>query len=90
VAGHTPTFGLEGEQKLGRYFRWEPKASGFGMPHRGSICDAQALAAIRLKDVELICGENGFQFKTSPKSAMHMVDTMSAAFVGVRYYWGGE
>lgn len=85
-----PTFGLEGEQKLGRYFRWEAKASGFGLPHRGNIWDAQALAAVRVKDFELICGEKGFHFKTSPKSAMYMVDTLSGVFVGVRYYWGGE
>lgn len=27
-AGHRPTIGLEGEQKLGRYFRWEPTPQG--------------------------------------------------------------
>ncbi len=38
-----PTFGLGLEQKLGNHFRWEAKASGFGLPYRGDIWDAQAL-----------------------------------------------
>jgi hypothetical protein len=85
-----PTFGMELEQKLGGYFRWEAKASGFGIPHGGNIRDAQAIAAVRVRNVELICGEKAFHFKTSPKSAMYMLDTRSGLFVGLRYYWGGE
>jgi hypothetical protein len=85
-----PTFGFEGEQIIGKHFRWEAKGSGFGMPHRGDIWDAQALAAVRVNQFELICGEKGFHFKTSPKSAMYMADTLSGVFVGIRYYWGAE
>jgi hypothetical protein len=85
-----PTFGFEGEQKVGKYFRWEAKASGFGIPHGGDIWDAEALAAVRVNQFEVICGEKGFHFKSSPKSAQYMVDTLSGVFVGLRYYWGAE
>lgn len=83
-----PTFGFAGEQKLGKYFRWEAKASGFGLPHRGDIWDAQASIAVRLHQFEVLCGEKALHFKTSPKSDQYMGDTLSGAYVGLRYYWG--
>jgi len=85
-----PTLGFELEQKVGKCVRWEAKGSGFGLPHGGNIWDVQGLAAVRIKQFEVIAGEKAFHFKTSPKSAMYMVDTLSGAFVGLRYYWGVE
>ena len=43
-----PTFGGELEQEMGKHFRWEVLASGFGLPHHGVIWDGQADIALRL------------------------------------------
>jgi hypothetical protein len=85
-----PTLGVEFEQALGRHFRWEAKGSGFGIPHRGNIWDAQGALALRFGQVELLAGEKAYHFKTSPQSEQYFVDTLSGVYVGLRYYWGRE
>ncbi len=83
-----PTFGLELEEALGRHFRWEVKGSGFGLPYRSDIWDAQADIAVRFGSVEVLGGERAYHFKSSPKGNEYFADTLSGAYVGVRYYWG--
>lgn len=83
-----PTFGLELEQAIGHHFRWEVKGSGFGLPQRADIWDAEASIAIRMRQVEIIGGEKAFHFKTSPRGDEYFTDTLSGAYVGLRYYWG--
>lgn len=84
------TFGLELEQAIGRHFRWEVKGSGFGVPHHADIWDAEASIALRFAQVEVLGGEKAYHFKTSPQSAAYFTDTLSGAYVGVRYYWGRQ
>lgn len=83
-----PTFGVEFEQALSKHFRWEAKGSGFGLPHRADIWDAQADVAFRMKAVELLIGGKMYHYKTSPRGDEYFIDTLQGAFVGVRYYWG--
>ncbi len=83
-----PTFGMELESMLGKYFRWEIKGSGFGIPHHGDIWDAQGTIAVRLGPVEILGGEKAYHFKTSPQSEQYFVQTLYGAYVGIRYYWG--
>jgi hypothetical protein len=83
-----PTLGLELEEALGHHFRWELKGSGFGIPHRADIWDAEATLALRLHQFELLAGEKAFHFKTSPQNDEYFADTLSGAYVGIRYYWG--
>jgi hypothetical protein len=85
-----PTFGMGLESALGRHFRWEVKGSGFGIPHRGNIWDAQGSIAVRLGPIEILAGERAFHFKTSPSGDQYFVDTLSGAYAGVRYYWGQQ
>jgi hypothetical protein len=85
-----PTLGMGLESQIGHHFRWEVKGSGFGLPHRGNIWDAEGLIAIRIGPVEIIGGEKAFHFKTSPGGDQYFVDTLSGAYAGVRYYWGQQ
>ncbi len=85
-----PTFGLELEQAFHRRYRWEAKASGFGIPGRAAIADMEGSLVARVRQVELLAGEKFYYFKTSPKSAEYFTDTLSGAYVGIRYYWGRE
>ena len=85
-----PTFGVEFEQAVNKRLRWEVRGSGFGLPHRSDIWDAQADVAFRMKSVELIVGGKAYHFKTSPSGDQYFTDTLEGAFVGLRYYWGSQ
>jgi hypothetical protein len=82
-----PTFGLGLEHTLSRHFRWEARGSGFGLPHRGDIVDAEAQIAVRVSHFELLGGGRWLHFKTSPKSAQYIVENMYGPYVSLRYYW---
>jgi hypothetical protein len=88
-----PTFGGELEQPMGKYFRWEVLASGFGLPHHGVIWDGQADIALRFGKAEALLGYRAFHFETSSSASdQYYKETLSGAFVGLRYYLirGGE
>jgi hypothetical protein len=85
-----PTFGMAIGAPFSKYFRWDVRGSGFGLPHRSAIADVQATVAVRLGKVELVAGERLFYFKTSPKSDMYLTDTLQGVFAGLRYAWKGN
>ena len=82
-----PTFGAEFEQPLKKYFRWEAKASAFGLPHHSVIWDAQLDVAMRVRSFELSVGGKAYHFKTSENTDQYFTDTLQGAYVGVRYYF---
>jgi hypothetical protein len=85
-----PTFGLEVEQQFARHFRWEAKASGFGLPKWSAVGDMEGSLSARIGQVEVSVGEKAYYLKTSPKNAQYLSDMLSGAYIGVRYYWGRE
>jgi hypothetical protein len=82
-----PTFGLGLEHTLSRHFRWEARGSGFGLPHRGDIVDAEAQVAFRVSHFELLGGGRWLHFKTTPRDVQYNVETMFGPYVSLRYYW---
>lgn len=82
-----PTFGLGLEHTLSRHFRWEARGSGFGLPHRGDIGDAEAQIAFRVSHFEVLGGARWLHFKTTPKAAQYNVQNMYGPYVSLRYYW---
>ncbi len=52
-----PTLGMAVGSALGKYFRWEVKGSGFGLPHLPDIWDAQATVGVRIGSFEIVAGE---------------------------------
>ena len=82
-----PTFGLGLEHTLSRHFRWEIRGTGFGMPHRGNIVDAEAQIAIRFGHFEALGGGRWLHFKTTPKAAQYNVESLYGPYVSLRYYW---
>ena len=82
-----PTFGGELEHELGKHFRWEILASGFGIPHHGVIWDGQADIALRFGKAEVFGGYRALHFETSSSSSdQYYKETLSGAYVGIRYY----
>lgn len=82
-----PTFGLGLEHTLSRHFRWEARGSGFGLPHRGNIGDAEAEIAFRFSHFEVLGGGRWLHFKTTPKAAQYNVENLYGPYVSLRYYW---
>ena len=82
-----PTFGLGLEHTLSRHFRWEARASAFGLLHRGDIVDAEAQIAFRASHFEVLGGGRWLHFKTNPTTAQYTVETMYGPYVSLRYYW---
>jgi hypothetical protein len=81
-----PTLGGELEQAPFRHFRYEVKASGFGIPHHADIWEAEGAVALRFGKVELLVGEKAFHYKTSPKSDEYFAETLSGPYAGLRWY----
>ena len=81
-----PTIGGEIEQAPSRHFRYEIKASGFGLPHHGNIWDAEGSLGFRMKNVELLVGAKAFHYKTSPKSDEYFSQTLAGPYAGLRFY----
>jgi len=82
-----PMFGLGLEHTLSRHFRWEMRGSGFGLPHRGNIVDAEAQIAVRFSHFEVLGGGRWLHFKTTPKAAQYNVENLYGPYVSLRYYW---
>ena len=78
--------GLGVAQYASRNFRFEANASGFALPHRFNIWDADATIAYRAGRVELRGGVKAFHFHTSAKLDYYVWGTMAGAFVGLRWY----
>lgn len=82
-----PTFGVGLEQTVSRHFRWEAKASGFGLYHGPDIVDSEALIAYRISHYEITAGARYFHWKTNPKKEHYNVGSTYGPFVSLRYYW---
>jgi len=81
-----PSFGMGIEYFLSKTLRFEMKGSGFYMPGRSNIWDADALLAYRRPTWEIGLGARAFHFKTSPKSEEFYKITLPGVYLGLRWY----
>jgi hypothetical protein len=81
-----PSLGMGIEHLTSKNFRWGAKASGFAIPHRPVLWDADTYAAYRRGQIEFTAGARAFHFKTSPQREQYLGGTLSGAYVGLRYY----
>lgn len=84
-----PTFGLAIGSQFSRFFRWEVRASGMGLPHRSDLGDLEALIAVRVSRIEIVGGEKFIHFKTNPETDMYGADTLQGVYGGLRFVWNG-
>lgn len=84
-----PTLGMALGSDFGKYFRWDVRASGMGLPGRGDIGDVEALVAARVSKVEVVIGERYLHYKTSPRSDMYSSQTMQGVYGGLRFIFSG-
>ena len=83
---YAPTLGLSPAYYLTRNVRLEANASGFTIPHRWTVWDADASLGYRVGKVEVRVGAKAFHFRTSPKSDYYLRGTPAGAFIGLRYF----
>lgn len=81
-----PSFGLGLEQAPSKAFRWEARASGFGLPGRSYVWNAEAAAVVRMGKFELLGGGRAFSVKTSVKDDAYYKQTLYGPYVGLRWY----
>lgn len=82
-----PTFGLGLEHTISRHVRWEAKASGFALPHKAALGDAEASIAFRFGRIEFIGGGKMYHFKTSAQDDNFVRGTIYGPYAGIRLYW---
>lgn len=80
-----PTFGMGVEYHPGKHLRLEAKGSGFGLPHRSVIWDAEASAVLRMGRIEFMAGARVYHYKTSAKKDEFFNQTLGGPYVGLRF-----
>lgn len=83
---YAPTLGLGVDYYVTPRFRLEANATGFAIPHRWTIWDADASMAYRVSRLEFRIGMKSFHFRSSPKSDYYLRGTFAGAFIGLRYF----
>lgn len=81
-----PTFGLAAEYALSPNVLLRADASGFGIPHKADIWDADATISYRRGKFEIVGGLKALHFKTSPNDTEYITDTLAGGFVGINYH----
>ncbi len=82
-----PTFGMAAEYAPAPHLLLRADASGFGIPHKAGLWDAEATISYRIGRWEIRGGGKAFYFKTSPNSDEYLSSTLLGAFVGLRWHW---
>ena len=83
-----PTIGLAAEFHPVRNLQFQFSGSGFGLPHHGTIGDAEALIGYRISHIELVAGEKYFHFRTSPENTEYFATTLVGAYGALRIFPG--
>jgi hypothetical protein len=82
-----PSFGLAAEYAITPHILFRADGSGFGLHHKSAVWDASATVAWRHNFFEVVGGFKAFYFKTSPNNTEYLTDTLSGAFVGLRFHF---
>ena len=81
-----PTLGMGVEYLATKHFRFEMKGSGFALPHRSAIWDAEGFFAYKSGSWEVDFGAKAFHFKTSPNRPEYVRATLPGGYIGIRWY----
>ncbi|MBS1857611.1 MAG: hypothetical protein JST11_19740 [Acidobacteria bacterium] len=82
----SPTLGIGVREYVTGNFRVEANVSGFALPHRFNIWDADASINYRIGKIEVGAGGRALHFRTSFNSDYYHWGTFSGAFVAIRWY----
>jgi len=81
-----PTLGAGIELHPAKHFVFEAKASGFGIPRRSDIYDAEANLILQTSRIEVVLGGKAFHYKTNSNvSDNYFSQTLIGPYAGIRY-----
>ena len=81
-----PTFGLGAEYHLTPNLEFDVSGSGFMIPHRSTIGDADAKLGYRRGSFELLVAGRFYHFRTSATNAEYFKATLWGPYVALRWY----
>lgn len=82
-----PVFGIAAEYQLTPHILARADISGFGIPHKANVWDANATLSYRRGSWEIFGGGKVWHFKTSPNNSEYLVDTLAGVQAGLRWHW---
>jgi hypothetical protein len=82
-----PTFGIAAEYALTPHVLARVDASGFGLPGKSNIWDANVTLSYRRGSWELYAGGKALHFKSSGNATEYVTDTLAGVLVGLRWHW---
>jgi hypothetical protein len=68
-----------------KHFRFEMRGTGMGFPGRSVLWDADAMATVRIGNLEVFGGGKALYFRSSPKKSQFMSDRLWGPIGGVRW-----
>ncbi len=81
-----PTLGIAAEYALAPHVLLRAAGSGFGIPHRADLWDAEATASFRHGHWEVVGGFKALHFKSSPQIDEYVSGSIEGGFVGFRWH----
>lgn len=82
-----PTFGIAAEYAISPHVLFRVDGSGFGIPGKSNIWDADVTLAYRRGSWEVLAGGKALHFKSSGNATEFVTDTLTGAFIGLRWHW---
>lgn len=83
----SPTFGIAAEYAISPHVLLRAAGSGFGIPHRAELWDAEGTISYRRKAWEIRGGFKILHFKSNPQKDEYVEGQVDGGFVGLRYHW---
>ena len=81
-----PMFGVAAEYALAPHLLFRASGSGFGLPHKSEVWDAQATIEYRHNKWEIVGGVKALHFKTSPQKDEYVSGTLDGPFITLRWH----
>lgn len=82
-----PTFGIAAEYAISPHVLLRAAGSGFGLPHKSELWDAEGTISYRHKQWEVRGGFKITHFKTNPQKDEYVEGMVDGGFIGIRYHW---
>ncbi len=82
-----PTFGIAAEYALSPHVLFRVDGSGFGIPGKSNIWDANVTLSYRRGSWEIFAGGKALHFKSSGNATEYVTDTLTGVVAGLRWHW---
>ena len=82
-----PMLGIAPEYAISKHVLFRVEGSGFGLPKKSALWDAEATLSWRRRTLEIFGGFKAVGFKTSPKEDYFYSGQAYGGVFGIKYHW---